>query len=212
MKKTILINGITKISVNTQQRIAEGLELRYHEVTTLGNLMMITSDSPMFEAVVEADILNETIADIFDIAHYTIETVSNKQTSIGAYITQEFKKNKFQDFTIVGIQHLLRSKDDFTQEQYEIATSYFVNLLVEKLKDENCEGIEFVYEDKIFDIFLSQTNSDEDEEDNDELNYVVNIYPDSPFSKDENDDFIEDQEIDGGLCTGGEENSIRFMM
>jgi len=61
------------------------------------------------------------------------------------------------------------------------------------------KSVEFEYKDLYYQVFESS-----------EYGYVVNVYTSN--EKDEDDDFIESNLIDGGLCTGSAKDAIEFMI
>ncbi|QOY50927.1 hypothetical protein [Candidatus Sulfurimonas baltica] len=67
-------------------------------------------------------------------------------------------------------------------------------------KLENGETIEFEYNGLFYEIFESVTSE----------GYIVNVY--SSDEKDEDNYYLEENEIDGGLCTGNARDAIYFMI
>ena len=65
---------------------------------------------------------------------------------------------------------------------------------------ENGETIEFKYNGLFYEIFEFVTSA----------GYIVNIY--SSDEKDENDEYLEENLVDGGLCSGSAEDAILFML
>ncbi|QSZ41225.1 hypothetical protein GJV85_03550 [Sulfurimonas aquatica] len=65
---------------------------------------------------------------------------------------------------------------------------------------ENGETIEFKYNGLFYEIFDSVSNE----------GYIVNVY--SIADKDENGEYLEENLVDGGLCSGGAEDAILFML
>jgi len=65
------------------------------------------------------------------------------------------------------------------------------------LEEEN--SIEFIHNNLYYEIFESADSG-----------YVVNVY--SSDDKDEYDDYLDKNILDGGLCTGSAEDAVRFML
>ena len=76
-------------------------------------------------------------------------------------------------------------------------TTEKINALEEAL--ENGETIEFKYNGLFYEIFESVSSE----------GYIINVY--SSDEKNE-DGFLEENLIDGGLCSGGAEDAILFML
>lgn len=70
-----------------------------------------------------------------------------------------------------------------------------------KLEDalENGETIEFKYNGLYYEIFESVSSE----------GYIVNVYS---SDKKVDDEYLEDNLVDGGLCSGGAEDAILFML
>jgi len=103
------------------------------------------------------------------------------------YIQNEAKKN-FKGWTYEGLSFLLQ------QEQFrEIAITALSKFL--KLN----HSVEFAYNNLYYDVFESADSG-----------YIVNVY--SSNEKDDEDEFIEANLIDGGLCTGNARDAIEFML
>ena len=101
---------------------------------------------------------------------------------------QNEAKNGFKNWTKEGLDFLL---DD---ENYKhIAIDSLSNRL------EHHQEVEFVYNNLHYEIFTSS-----------EGGYAVNIY--SSGEKDEDDDYLEKNNIDGGLCSGSSKDAIEFML
>jgi len=103
------------------------------------------------------------------------------------YIENE-AKNGFKGWTKEGLGFLLQN-----EEYKHIAIDSLSKML------ESQEEIEFVYNNLYYEIYASS-----------ESGYIVNIY--SSGEKDENGHYLEDNNIDGGLCTGSCKDAIEFML
>ena len=64
---------------------------------------------------------------------------------------------------------------------------------------ENGGTLEFEYNGLFYEIFESL-----------DTGYIVNIY--SSNTKDEDDEFLDEYEVDGGLCTGSARDAVEFML
>ena len=101
---------------------------------------------------------------------------------------QNEAKNGFKGWTRKGLGFLLQN-----EEYKHIAIDSLSKML------ESQEEIEFVYNNLYYEIYASS-----------ESGYIVNIY--SSGEKDEDDDYLEQNIIDGGLCTGSSQDAIEFML
>ena len=107
--------------------------------------------------------------------------------SSNTYIQNEAKKG-FKGWTKEGWDFLLHN------EQYRpIAVSSLAKILQQH------DEVEFIYNNLHYEIYASC-----------ESGYVVNIY--SSDEKDEDDQYLEQNNIDGGLCTGSCLDAIEFML
>lgn len=117
--------------------------------------------------------------------------------------------DSIDDYAECKISNYL-SLDEYNNLKDETNTqdlASFFNMQANILKEK--EHVEFVYGGCIYEVFYSCANDssyiDEDEE---EFSYMINVYLDDGTAKDEYGDYIDDKIIDGGLCTGGEFNSV----
>lgn len=69
--------------------------------------------------------------------------------------------------------------------------------LASKLKE--VSRVEFEYNNSFYEIFEST-----------ERGYMINIY--SSNEKDEDDEYLYENNFDGGLCTGTAKDAIQFML
>ena len=105
---------------------------------------------------------------------------------INSYIQNEAKKD-FKEWTYEGLSFLLQ------QEQFrEMAITALSKFL--KLN----QSVEFTYNNLYYEVFESTDSG-----------YVVNVY--NSKAKDD-DEFIETNLVDGGLCTGSARDAIEFML
>ena len=103
------------------------------------------------------------------------------------YIKNESKKC-FKEWTKEGLEFLLQD------ENYkDIAISTLSKLL------DLGNTVEFKYNDLHYEIFESADNG-----------YIVNLYTSN--EKDEDDCYLEINNIDGGLCTGSAKDAVEFML
>ena len=103
------------------------------------------------------------------------------------YIQKEAKKD-FKEWTYEGLSFLLQ------QERFrEMAVTALSKFLILN------QSVEFTYNSLYYEVFESADSG-----------YVVNLY--SSNEKDDEDEFIEGNLVDGGLCTGGARDAIEFML
>jgi len=103
------------------------------------------------------------------------------------YVQNEANKN-FKEWTYEGMSFLLQ------QHRFrEIAITALSKLL--KLH----QSVEFKHNGFYYEIFESADSG-----------YIVNLY--SSDEKDENEQYIEANLVDGGLCSGNERDAIEFML
>ena len=103
------------------------------------------------------------------------------------YIQNEANKG-FKNWTSEGWEFLLHN------EQYKQTA---INTLAKILDTEH--SVEFLFNNLYYYVFVSADSG-----------YIVNIY--SSNEKDEYDYFLEENNVDGGLCTGSSKDAIEFMM
>lgn len=85
------------------------------------------------------------------------------------------------------------------QETSDSVSKKLIECIVEKLKTSGFA--QFSYQDNFYDIFESS-----------EGGYIYNIYPDDlDVIFDEDGELIDEEEIDGGLCTGDEKDVLSFI-
>lgn len=103
------------------------------------------------------------------------------------YIHNEAKKG-FKGWTKEGWDFLLHNE-------------HYKNIAIDSLSKilEHHEEVEFVYNNIHYEIFASS-----------ESGYIVNIYKSD--EKDEYGQYLEQNNIDGGLCTGSCKDAIEFML
>ena len=103
------------------------------------------------------------------------------------YIENEAEKG-FENWTKEGWEFLLQD-----EEYKDLAISTLAKIL--KLY----QRVEFRYNNLYYEIFDSSATG-----------YVINIY--SSDKKDEDGYYIDENIVDGGLCTGTNKDAIEFMM
>jgi len=103
------------------------------------------------------------------------------------YLQNEAKKG-FKNWTVEGWDFLLHN------EKYK---NIAITTLSKILDTE--QSVEFTYNNLFYEVFESS-----------ESGYVVNVY--SCDSKDEDEQYLEQNIVDGGLCTGSCRDAIEFMM
>lgn len=64
---------------------------------------------------------------------------------------------------------------------------------------EDTQEVEFSYNEFYYEIFESS-----------DIGYIVNVY--SSDEKDGDGDYLEENELDGGLCTGSARDAVEFML
>lgn len=81
----------------------------------------------------------------------------------------------------------------------EIITTAYKKTLINELKVN--KAVQFIYQENFYDIFESV-----------EGGYIYSIYPNQPdLIFDEDGELIEDEQLDGGLCTGRERDVFTFI-
>lgn len=103
------------------------------------------------------------------------------------YIQNEAKSG-FKNWTSEGWDFLLHNN-----KYKDIAITTLSKIL------DTEQSVEFIFNNLYYEIFESVDSG-----------YVVNIY--SNNEKDEDDQYLEENLIDGGLCTGSSKDAIEFMM
>lgn len=103
------------------------------------------------------------------------------------YIEDEALKG-FENWTKEGWDFLLQN-----EEYKQLAISTLAKIL------DLYQRVEFKYKDQYFEVFVSNANC-----------YIVNVYSNS--QKDEDGYFLEENIVDGGLCSGNSYDAIEFMM
>ena len=79
----------------------------------------------------------------------------------------------------------------------DIISEEIINELAINLK--NKQSVEFEYNDLFYEIFESC-----------DTGYIVNLY--SSDEKDEHGEYLEINNVDGGLCTGSTSDAVWFMV
>ena len=106
---------------------------------------------------------------------------------IDGYIQTEAKRN-FKDWTQEGLSFLLQ------QERFrEMAITALSKFLILN------KSVEFKYNNLYYELFESADSG-----------YVINVY--SGNKKDEHGKYMEELNVDGGLCTGSARDAIEFML
>ncbi len=106
---------------------------------------------------------------------------------LDTYLQNEAKK-QFKDWTYEGLSFLLQQAQ--FREMAITALSKFLELN---------QSVEFTYNNRYYEVFVSADSG-----------YVVNLY--SSDEKDEYAEFLEENLVDGGLCTGSAKDAIKFML
>ena len=99
-------------------------------------------------------------------------------------------------------------KEKYVSKEFELiiknktsddVSSFLIEALIEKIKKTDCA--QFSYQGCFYDIFDSV-----------EGGYIYNVYPDDlDLIFDENGDLKDEEELDGGLCTGDERDVLTFI-
>ena len=103
------------------------------------------------------------------------------------YLLNEAKKG-FQDWSKEGWDFFLQN----TQYK-EIAISTLAKIL------EHHDAVEFIYNTLHYEIFKSS-----------EEGYIINVY--SSNTKNTQSKYLEENNIDGGVCTGSAKDAVEFML
>ena len=121
-------------------------------------------------------------------------------TAKQTHLQQQIKKS-FKDYTLEGLQSLvteLENQNDIdSQVKKDVYNIFFKKCAAKLRKNRN---VEFKFGGCIIDIFESS-----------EGGWYITVYEEDA-KKDENGDFNEDDEIDGGLCTGNATDAAWFMV
>lgn len=121
-------------------------------------------------------------------------------TTKQSYLKKQIKKS-FKNYTFEGIQSLvneLENRNDIdSQVEKDVYNIFFKKCATKLRKNRN---VEFKFGSCITDIFEGS-----------EGGWYIAIY-DEDAEKDENGCFNEDDEIDGGLCTGSAINAVTFFI
>lgn len=121
-------------------------------------------------------------------------------TAKQTYLEEQIKKS-FKSYTFEGLQSLvteLENQNDIdSQVKKDVYNIFFKKCAAKLRKNRN---VEFKFGGCISDIFESS-----------EGGWYMTIYEEDA-KKDENGDFDEDDEIDGGLCTGSAINAVTFFI
>lgn len=104
------------------------------------------------------------------------------------YIEEEALKG-FENWTKEGWDFLLQN-----EEYKQLAISTLAKIL------DLYQRVEFKYKDQYFEVFISDS----------ENGYMINVYSNS--QKDEDGYFLDENIVDGGLCSGNSCDAIEFMM
>ena len=121
-------------------------------------------------------------------------------TAKQSYLEEQIKIS-FKNYTFEGIQSLvseLENQNDIdSQVEKDVYNIFFKKCATKLRKNRN---VEFKFGGCIIDIFESS-----------EGGWHITVYEEDA-KKDENGDFNEDDEIDGGLCTGSAINAVTFFI
>lgn len=122
-------------------------------------------------------------------------------TANATYINQEFKNN-FKGWTLEFLQFMHNVKREYIpQETQEAIDKKFLASCANKLR--RTKAVQFVYGDLFYDIFKSFT----------EMGYIINVYPnDKEKIFDAGGELIDDEQLDGGCCTGSAKDAVYFMI
>lgn len=117
------------------------------------------------------------------------------------YINKEFQ-NGFKGWTLDFLQFMHNVNHEFIpQDIKEAMDKKFLTSCANTLKLK--KSVQFVYDDLFYDIFRSFT----------ELGYIINVYPnDKGKIFDTDGELIDDEQLDGGCCTGNAKNAVYFMI
>lgn len=117
-----------------------------------------------------------------------------------AYLEQEYKKGFF-DWSLPFLEHMHIENHSASQEIVNAMNEKYLELCTTTLEEN--KAVQFVYKGFFYDIFESAC----------EIGWVVNVYPNAKDKIfDEDNQLIDEQQIDGGLCTGSAKDAIYFML
>lgn len=106
-------------------------------------------------------------------------------------------KNQYIEDEALGFENWTKEGWDFLLQNEEY--KQLAILTIAKILD-LYQKVEFKYKDQYFEVFISDS----------ENGYIVNVYSNS--QKDEDGYFLEENIVDGGLCSGNSCDAIEFMM
>ena len=157
-----------------------------NSIYNIGDTVKIEKDEDIENALKNSNVDWDAI--------YTITAVSNCH-GISHYTLRNDATGKiipFNDtsYNFIDGELLSYQDDELTNEK--------INALEAKLEDG--ETIEFKYNGLFYEIFESVSSD----------GYVVNVY--SSDEKDKDGNYLDDNLVDGGLCNGGAEDAILFML
>lgn len=121
-------------------------------------------------------------------------------TAKQSYLEEQIKKS-FKSYTLEGLQSLvteLENQNDIDLQVKKDVYNIFFKKCAAKLRKTNC--VEFKFGGCITDIF-----------DGSEGGWYMTTYSEDA-KKDEDGNFNEDDELDGGLCTGSAFNAVTFFI
>lgn len=120
--------------------------------------------------------------------------------AMDAYIAQEYKRG-FKDQTWEFLQFMHnQDNSSIADEIIKAMDKKFLTVCTSKLRKER--KVQFVYDGLFYDLFESV-----------EGGWIVNVYPnDKDRIFDEDGELIDDEQIDGGLCTGSATDAVYFML
>ena len=113
---------------------------------------------------------------------------------VGATITAEALDADTVDKLVLEIRTSFNAHEgNNSNDMSEAQTVVYANML------ENNDTVEFEHNGLFYEVFISA-----------ESGYVVNVY--SSCEKNEDGEYLEKHNVDGGLCTGSAEDTIGFML
>ena len=117
-----------------------------------------------------------------------------------AYLNQEYKKG-FKDWTLPYLQHMHIKNHPVSKKITDAMNKRYLELCAITLEENG--AIQFVYNGLFYDLFESSC----------EVGWVVNVYPnDKDKIFDEDNQLIDDEQVEGGLCTASAKDAVYFMI
>ena len=112
------------------------------------------------------------------------------------YLEQEYKKGFF-DWSLPFLEHMHIENHSASQEIVNAMNERYLEVCAIELKKEG--AVQFAYNGFFYDLFESSC----------EIGWSINIYSNNKdIIFDEDGQLIDEQQIDGGLCTGSARDAV----